>query len=309
MKKIEIATSRSGGPLAWGRDLAQILLMEDGYRAHHSHNALGIAALTVKKYHILHSTLPLNHLLHRGKNILTIHGNYKKENNFWSQYYDRAIRAASFVTIPSEFLKNELNLDNAIVIPNAVFVDNFKQIIPQKSEKIRLLTATNFHFPEKAKGIKDLIKVISDIEDYGSIELNILGEGKYLNEIKQMRREKNGLNINFLGFKNIQDYLKKSDIFVYYSHLDNQPIAILEAMACGVPVVSNDVGAVKEMISDGIDGMVASDYLDFGQKLTKLIRNFNSRVAMGQRARKTIELFYDWNTVVEKYKKIYECFS
>lgn len=306
MKKIEVATSRSGGPLSWGRDLTQTLLNQDDYYAHHVHNALGIVALVIKKYHILHSTLPLNHILRRGKNILTIHGNYKKENNFWSQYYDGAIKAASFVTVPSEFLKNELNLDNAIVIPNAVFVDNFKQIIPQKSEKIRLLTATNFHFPEKAKGVEDLINIISDAGDINVIEFNILGEGKYLNEIKQMSRRKNGLDINFLGFKNIQDYLKKSDIFVYYSHLDNQPIAILEAMACGMPVVSNDIGAVKEVITDGVDGMVASDHLDFGQKLVKLMSDFEVRKGMGQRARMTIESYYDWSVVIENYKKIYE---
>lgn len=306
MKNIEIATSRSGGPLSWGRDLMRILLNQDDYYAHHAHDVLGIAALIIKKYHILHSTLPLNHLLKKGKNILTVHGNYKKENNFWSQYYDRAIKAASFVTVPSKFLKNELNLDNAVVIPNAVFVDNFNQIIPQKGEKIRLLTATNFHFPEKAKGVEDLINIISNAGDIDDIEFNILGEGKYLNEIKQMSRRKNGLNVNFLGFKNIQDYLKKSDIFVYYSHLDNQPIAILEAMACGMPVVSNDVGAVKEIISDGIDGMVARDHFDFGQKLLQLMSNFETRKEIGQQARKTIESTYDWSVVIENYKKIYE---
>lgn len=308
MKKIEIATSRSGGPLAWGRDLTQILSMQDGYYAHHSHSIMEIAALTVKKYHILHSTLPLNHLLKKRKNILTIHGNYKKENNFWSQYYDNAVKAASFVTVPSKFLKNELNLDNAIVIPNAVFVNNFNQIIPQKSEKIRLLTATNFHFPEKARGVEDLINAISDAGDSDNIELNILGEGKYMNQIRQMSCRKNGLDVNFLGFQNIQDYLKESDIFVYYSHLDNMPIVILEAMACGMPVVSNDIGAVKEIINNGIDGIVANDSFDFGQKLMELIRDFEARKAMGQRARKTIESFYDWHVVIKRYKKIYECF-
>ena len=306
MRKIEIVTSRSGGPLAWGRDLAQILLTRDDYQAHHSHSIMEIAALAVKKYHILHSTLPLNNFLKRGKNILTVHGNYKKENNFWSQYYDGAIKAASFVTVPSEYLKNELNINNAAVIPNAVFVDNFNQIFPQKNEKIKLLTATNFHFPEKAKGIDDLINIIGDIKFCENIEFNILGEGKYLDEIKQKNRKKRELDINFLGFQNTRDYLKESDIFVYCSYLDNMPFAILEAMACGMPVVSNDVGAVKEIINNGVDGIIANDRFDFGQKLTNLINDFDSRVTIGQRARETIKSSYDWKVVIEKYKTIYE---
>src|SRR3989344_4856365 len=221
MTRIEIVTSRLGGPLTWGRDLSQVISMQDNYNANHAHSLMGIITLTVKKYDILHSTLPLNNFFKRGKNILTVHGNYKKENNFWSQYYDGAIKAASFVTVPSEYLKNELNINN-------------------------------------------------------------------------------------LGFQNTRDYLKESDIFVYCSYLDNMPFAILEAMACGMPVVSNDVGAVKEIINNGIDGIIANDRFDFGQKLTNLINDFDSRVTIGQRARETIKSSYDWKVVVEKYKTLYE---
>ena len=56
----------------------------------------------------------------------------------------------------------------------------------------------------------------------------------------------------------------KNDLFLYYSVHDNFPIAILEAMALGLPVVTNDVGAVREMIRPGENGYITVSEEDYG---------------------------------------------
>ena len=54
----------------------------------------------------------------------------------------------------------------------------------------------------------------------------------------------------------VKQRLRSADIFVLPSYLEGQPIAIIEAMASGLPVVGSSIGAVPDLIRDGIDGRI-----------------------------------------------------
>ena len=308
--RINILTPiNSGGPYNWGRDLAKSLNKRD-YFAKHTH---GLAELLVSPLYqqadIIHTAVPLTFRFWKRPVVFTVHGDWSLENNIWKAFYPLAIRKANIIT-SSHFLAERLKLKNSVVIPNAVFLDQFKAIDYADKEIVNLVTVTNFYYKDKADGIIGIFKVLSNLpkEVRDHVFYSIVGGGPYLRQITQ-EAKRFKLNVKLYGtLPNSKEALQNSDIFIYYSFHDNSPIAILEAMACGLPVVTNDVGAVTEMIEDKKDGFIVNDYDSYAQCLLNLINNVDLRAKIGRNSRNTIKNKFNWGNIVDKYIGIYNEF-
>ncbi len=100
--------------------------------------------------------------------------------------------------------------------------------------------------------------------------------------------------IIFLGEKNREEvaaYLKTTDIFVYPSiHPEGRAVSVLEAMSTEVPVVATNIGGLKEIVTDGLNGyLVEVDDLEhFCFRLEGLIKNKKLRTLFGKEGRKEV---------------------
>lgn len=307
--KIDILTPiRYGGPQKWGDDLVRALKYE-GLEARNIHSFFEIIKrIFYTNADIIHSTLPLFFTFHKKPVILTIHGNYKIENKIWKNLYKIAIKKAKKITVPSEFLKKEIDLQKVDIIPNGIFFDEFKEIRYKTTGNINLLTITKFYFEDKAKAILNIMDILEDIKKEKKINFSytVVGLGSFLEEIKKISK-KYSFKINFLGFrKDIKEIMNNNDIFLYYSHHDNLPIVILEAMASGLPVITNEIGAVGEIIENNLDGMICKDKNDYKKKLEFSMLNLEKRLKLGRNARKKIKSKFDWRNFVERYILLYK---
>src|SRR3989344_2925168 len=217
-----ITPHKKGGPWQWGADLVNELNKNSEFRAEH------IFKIRDKFFspfrpgvRLIHTTNPLAFSIFLRPIILTVHG--KIYGPFWKFFYWIGRFQASIVTVPSEFLKKSLNFKKAIVIPNAINLTKFIEV--------------------------DLMS-----RDYFNRKINwrIVGFGPLLEDVKKsvsnLDKPKN-VNVQWFGFDLPQKYFSDSDIFAYFSYEDNMPIAIMEAMASGLPVVTNNHGAASEIIS------------------------------------------------------------
>jgi len=296
--KIDILTPiRFGGPQKWGDELVTAL-RKKGIDAVNIHNFFGI----IKRFFfsdadIIHTTLPLFFKFHKKPVILTIHGDYRKEN-FSKYFYPIAIKKANFVTVPTKFLMEELNLKNCKVIPNFIFLDNYKKVKHKKKESLRIVTVTSFKFLDKAKGVLELFKILEEVKKEIKKEFDfvVVGGGPYLKKI--IEESKNySFRIKFTGFhKNPKEILEKSDLFLYYSYLDNFPIVILEAMACNLPIVSNDVGGIKEIIK------ISKNKEEFKKNLLKLLNCKNIKNVRNNKKIKN----YSWEKGIDRFINLYK---
>jgi glycosyltransferase involved in cell wall biosynthesis len=113
-----------------------------------------------------------------------------------------------------------------------------------------------------------------------------------------------GGNIKFIGHSdNMLDLYRRADIFVLSSQSEGVPLALLEAMSCGLPAVCTSVGGVPEILADSVTGFLVQrgDVENMSAKISTLLRDETLRKKMGSKAR---ELVIENYTIGEMSRKI-----
>lgn len=307
--KIDVLTPlRGGGPRKVGENLVRVLNNKKAI-VRDVHTFLGV----IKRFFytdadIIHSTLPLFISFQKKPIIIGVHGDFRREKNIWKFFYPSAIKNATKIVTPSNFLKKELKLKNATIIPNGINIEKYNSVNYGNNKIIKLVIITGFSFWDKARGVLELLKILDGVKTKikQDFELIIVGGGHYLTKI-QKQSKKYDLQVNFVGHQeNTQKFLNEADIFVYYSFFDNLPNAVIEAMAKGLPVVSNNVGGVGEIINSNKVGFIANTPKQYELSLISLINTASLRKKLGTNAREHIKNKFNWDKLAIKYLEVFK---
>ena len=182
-----------------------------------------------------------------------------------------------------------------------------KELNLEKDDKVLISIGRLF----KAKGYPYLIEAIKILKSkYPDIKLLIIGEGEEKNKLETQTRELNlEKNIFFLGRKeNVSNCLNASDIFILASLWEGFGLAIVEAMACGLPVITTNVGGIPEIIQDKISGLLVDpkDSEILAQKIDYLLNlDADSRERLILKGRKIVEQKFSLEKMITKYEELY----
>ncbi len=303
--RIKMATAYSGGPYVWGAGLAEGL-RQRGHQVAHVHNNATMAKNLLHQVgvDVVHTTMPFPIQVLRKPMVVTIQGDYTIEDNIWRRFYPGLISRADVLTTASYSMREKIGHPEAVVIPNAVSTEGREAVVHAERPRLNLATVMNFYFPRKAEGMAHLAGLMrkAALPPFRHI---VVGDGPYCPTAKVAARQY-GLDIRFSGFlQEPRMVLAYSDIFLYYSFHDDFPTVILEAMAHGLPVVTNQVGAVSEMLQSGVDGFVAQSDDEYVETMRNLMVNPELRSTIGANARRSVEERFNWDLPVEQYEHIY----
>jgi glycosyltransferase involved in cell wall biosynthesis len=195
------------------------------------------------------------------------------------------------------------------IIPPGVDTQKFK---PMKIEKIEnslffLSVLDRFH---EYKGLEYLLRALKIVKkEIKNVKLRVGGGGELTEYYKRISNSL-GLedNVDFIGYipeEKVVEYYNKSELFVLPSTSPQQEgfgIVLLEAMACGVPVVTTDiVGMAEEIENENVGVAVRSiDAESLADAIVAALKNKKS----GKNARKLAER-YDWGIIAEKISELY----
>jgi len=215
--------------------------------------------------------------------------------------------------VKREILENyKVPPEKIVVIPNGVDLEKFKPN-PSKRQEIRnkynikpnekLLMFCGHNF--RGKGLKFVIEALSNLSK--EVKLLVVGGDNPAPYIKLASKLGVKNRIIFTGTvsKNIENYYQASDIFVFPTYYESFGLVVLEAMACGLPVLVSKVNGLEDIIKEGENGFfIKRDPEDIRQKVNVLIRNKDLKNQISKNARKTAEK-YSWDEVAKKTLQVY----
>ena len=163
------------------------------------------------------------------------------------------------------------------------------------------------------KGQKTLIEAIRILRGRGlkaqALIIGKLVDQKTVDELKSLvSKYQLEDSVKFVGVRSdVERQLRASTVFVFPSLAEAMPIALLEAMACGLPCVATPVGGVPEVIEDGVTGLLfpvnRSDML--AEKLEKLLGDEALRRNLGANARQRVADTFEVESVAAHQAEIY----
>lgn len=228
--------------------------------------------------------------------------------------YSEAInyKLSTHIILYSENLIKEWNLEkyrDKICIAHEHFLDFDKFKIKKNLDERENLIGYIGRLSEE-KGVLNFVKAIPEIsKERGEIKFLIGGDGQLRDKIeKYLEGENLNDKVKLAGWipaEEFSTYLNELKLFVLPSYTEGLPHAILEAMACGTPVLATPVGAIPDVIKDGETGFIMENNSPecIAENIVRALAHPNIN-EITKNARALIEEKYNYQAAVDGYRII-----
>ena len=217
------------------------------------------------------------------------------------------------------YLKKERVITNQKIIFTKGSGINLKKYSISKTKKNNKIIITLASRMIREKGVFEFVNAAQEIYKYNN-KIKFLLIGKHdpespshisLKTLKSFNDKKKYPNLQWIGFKkNIIKYIKFSSIIVLPSYHEGVPKILLEAAACGKPIIASNIGGCREVVINGLNGILVKkkNSIQLSNAIKKLIRNKKLLNQMSLNSRKKAIIEFDISKVIDKhlveYKKV-----
>jgi glycosyltransferase involved in cell wall biosynthesis len=246
-----------------------------------------------------------------GKKILLNYHSGEAEDHLqrWPRSTNSIIGLVDKVVVPSEYLVRvfaKFGID-ACAIFNIIDLDRFEF---RQRTNLRPVFLSNRNL-EAHYGVDCILRAFAYIKkEIPDAVLTVVGDGSQRNALENLATELHlQPHATFTGrveHAEIIRHYSASDIYLNASKIDNQPLSILEAFACGLPVVTTDAGGIPDIVTDENTGFLVpvGDYEALASRALKLLEDQSIATNMTQLARVECER-YTWPVVCPKWIDLY----
>lgn len=183
--------------------------------------------------------------------------------------------------------------------------EHFKKMLAPNGERI-LVHASNFR---KVKRIEDVIRVFEKVRQSLPSKLLMIGDGPERQNAEDICRQLSICgDIRFLGKQEQMDEIFSiADLFVLPSQYESFGLSALEAMACGIPVISTNVGGIPEINIQGKTGFLSNvgDVEDMAKHALEILKEDNDLQRFKENALEQAKKF-DRKNIIPLYEELYE---
>lgn len=216
-----------------------------------------------------------------------------------------AFKIADTIAVATETLgegvRKHTSPEKIFLLPNYVDTDLFK---PQDTEKLKnsLVFVGRLH-PQK--NLPLLLQVMKQLPQF---KLQIIGVGPLREELIAMKNRNKLENVEFLGMipqEELPEYLNKAEAFIFTTHIEGHPKALIEAMACRLPCIGSNVEGIRDVILDGETGVLCERNVeDIKRGILELFEDKAKMKEMGRKAREFVVEKYSMDKILERRIKL-----
>lgn len=246
--------------------------------------------------------------------ILTLHGgNLPVFSIHHPSQVKWLLNHANAVTVPSRYLQDTMRSyrNDLILIPNALDINLYSCVKhdPPKPILVWLRAFHEIYNPGLAVRVLDILQ-----KETPESRLIMVGPDKGDGSLQKTKSLAIQFGVeDFIEFsggvpkQEVPMWLNRGDIFINTTNYDNTPVSVMEAMACGLCIVSTNVGGVPYLIEDGLDGLLVP--VDNAEAMAAAVRRIITEPGLAARlstnARKKAESF-DWHIVLPRWEQLIE---
>ncbi len=229
--------------------------------------------------------------------------------------HERRVRAclarAAVVAAPSNYLLEGMRPFHADLrlLPNPVSLDSYEFSLrcPVRPRLVWLRSFHEIYHPTLAPRV--LAQLVNDFPDASMI---MVGRDKGDGSLQRTRQVAAELGVNeritFPGGvlkRDVGAWLNRGDIFLNTTGVDNTPVSVIEALACGLCVVSTNVGGLPYLLADGCDALLVppGDAGAMATAVRRILTDATLAARLSQNARRKAEQF-DWSLVMPQWESL-----
>jgi glycosyltransferase involved in cell wall biosynthesis len=155
---------------------------------------------------------------------------------------------------------------------------------------------------------ESLLQLANDGYDF---ELTIVGDGSDRQALEQLAQRLGiGPRLVFTGYLSQQDmqrHLQESDVFILPSFAEGVPVSLMEAMACGVPVLATHVGGVVELVEPGRTGLLVppADSAALRDAIARYLDDFELRERVSRLGRDMVAKHFNLDTQINELARLF----
>jgi len=219
-----------------------------------------------------------------------------------------------------------IKLADALVVQSEYLVEIFAQFGLKAHAIYNIIDTGKFRFRERVPlrpvflsnrnleshyGVDRVLRAFAIIQaKVPEASLKVVGDGSQRGSLEALASDLGLQNITFTGQvdpNSIADVYDAADIYLNGSEIDNQPLSLLEAFACGLPIVTTDAGGISFMVTDGKTGMVVprGDYQQMADRALRLLNDSALTKTIVEQGRQECRK-YAWESVRDQWLNTYE---
>lgn len=210
--------------------------------------------------------------------------------------------------LADEVIKLGVHHEKILVISNGVDIRRFEPLAPSHRQNVILYVGSLI----ERKGVNFLIDAMRDVFDVlPDYRLLIVGEGPLYPTLKHKTQSLNiASRVVFLGFQSqdqVRALMQQSKLLVLPSTEEAQGVVLLEALACGTPIVASRVGGIPEVVTPEVGILVpCADTGALTDAILAALSNSERWLSMSHEARLRAEKMYSWEKVASQVLAVYE---
>jgi glycosyltransferase involved in cell wall biosynthesis len=164
--------------------------------------------------------------------------------------FENAIAVTNVSSTIGRKLQSFFRIKNYYTIHNLVNTELFNYKSKQKNEKLRFIHVSAMGEQKNPKGIVEALALLKQLNN----NWECIFCGPYNNELESLVRDKKlETHIHFTGeikYERVAVEMQSADVFILFSNHENFPCVIIEALCCGLPVITSNAGGISEAINE-----------------------------------------------------------